>query len=334
MLLLLARNLSRQMGLKAVFCLIGIPLLGWVPTLVAQQKQDSESQSAQQDTKSATASEAEVALQAAIKDWEANPNDPDKLIWVGRRLAYLGRYQESIETFSLGVEKFPQDARFLRHRGHRWITLREFEKAVDDFEAAAKLIEGLEDQVEPDGQPNAAGIPTSTLHTNIWYHLGVAKFLLGDFERALDAYEKCLPASNNPDMRVATLDWQYMTLCRLERRDEADRIIAEVTPEWPIIENHAYHRRLLMYQGKLQATDLLPSLTATDQNRMDEVVSSSSPGVELATYGFGVGHWYLIQGDRQKAREIFEAVVSGSSPAAFGYIAAEVELKRMGDDSR
>ncbi len=76
-----------------------------------------------------------------------------------------------------------------RHRGHRYITLREFDKAIADFNKAVELIEGTDDIVEPDGAPNAAGIPTSTLHTNIWYHLGLAHYLKGDFAAALLAYE-------------------------------------------------------------------------------------------------------------------------------------------------
>jgi tetratricopeptide (TPR) repeat protein len=179
--------------------------------VVSSQRQEPQTEDSQQQDD----------LRSAIHKWELDQTNPESLIWVGRRLAYLGRYQEAIEKFSLGIELFPNDARFLRHRGHRWITLREFDKAIEDLESATRLIEGTCDQVEPDGQPNAAGIPTSTLHTNIWYHLGLARFLKGDFEKALAAYQRCLAAATNHDMRVATIDWQYMTLRRLNRIDEA-----------------------------------------------------------------------------------------------------------------
>ncbi len=273
----------------------------------------------------------EIQLKAAIAELESDPYNPDKLIWVGRRQAYLGLFEESIKTFSRGVERFPTDARFLRHRGHRWITLRKFDNAVKDLELATRLIVGSEDQIEPDGQPNAAGVPSSTLHTNIWYHLGLAQFLKGDFEGALVAYERCLAASANDDMRVATLDWQYMTLCRLERREQAEALIAQITPEMKILENHAYHRRLLMYQGVLQPADLLPRQDHHDGDKIADLAGDAQRDIELATNGFGVGHWYLLQGDKQQAREIFEEVVSGKSRAAFGFIAAEVELQRMED---
>jgi hypothetical protein len=61
------------------------------------------------------------------------------------------------------------------------------------------LIANTPDQIEPDGLPNARNIPTSTLQSNIWYHLGLAHYLRHDFDRALDAYRKCLAVSKNPD---------------------------------------------------------------------------------------------------------------------------------------
>ena len=84
----------------------------------------------------------------------------------------------------------------------------------------------LPDEIEPDGAPNPAGIPTSTLHTNVWYHLGLAHYLQGEFEEALKAYKKCLEASTNNDMDVATLDWYYMTLKRLNRHEDAQALLA------------------------------------------------------------------------------------------------------------
>ncbi len=270
----------------------------------------------------ATAAEQELTI--AQQELKADPDNPDKLIWVGRRLGYLGRFDEAIEIFSQGIERYPKDARFLRHRGHRYLSTRQFAQAESDLQAAAALIKGQADQVEPDGQPNAAGIPTSTLHTNIWYHLGLAFFLQGKFSEAQKAYEHCLAAADNNDMRVATLDWLYMTLRRLGQDDAAAKLIAEVTPELKILENHAYHQRILMYRGLLSPEDLLTSVSGGAGD-----ADNTQRDIELATNGFGVGHWYLLQGNTAKAREIFQLVVNGKSKAAFGVLAAEVELSRL-----
>src|SRR5690606_8383587 len=67
----------------------------------------------------------EAQLAEARAAYERQPNDADAIIWLGRRLAYLGYYRDAIEVFSEGIAKHPDDARFYRHRGHRFITTRQ-----------------------------------------------------------------------------------------------------------------------------------------------------------------------------------------------------------------
>ena len=113
-------------------------------------------------------------------------NDADALIWLGRRTAYLGRYREAIQIFSDGIARHPTDARMLRHRGHRYLTVRELDRAIVDFEKAVELMAGQPDAIEPDGLPNARNIATGTLHSNVWYHLALGYYLQGDFSRAAE----------------------------------------------------------------------------------------------------------------------------------------------------
>src|SRR5262245_50177770 len=105
----------------------------------------------------------EKNLAQAEQEARARPDDADALIWLGRRTAYLGRFREAIAVFTRGLEKHPRDPRFLRHRGHRYVSVRELDKAVADLERAGDLLRWRPDEVEPDGEPNALGIPTSTL---------------------------------------------------------------------------------------------------------------------------------------------------------------------------
>jgi tetratricopeptide (TPR) repeat protein len=245
------------------------------------------------------------------------PGSADALIWVGRRLAYLGRYREALETFSDGITRFPDDPRFYRHRGHRYITTRRFDLAAQDFERGAELVAGKPDEVEPDGLPNPRGIPTSTLQFNIWYHLGLAYYLQADFENALRAYRECLAVSKNPDALIATSHWLYMTLRRLGRTDEAAGVLEPITQDMEVIENTAYHRLLLMYKGILPP-DSLYRLTAGAEASLEDV-----------TTAYGVGNWHLYNEHRADAEQVFRAIVAGRAQwAAFGYIAAEAELAR------
>lgn len=258
----------------------------------------------------------EANLQEALAGREANPDDADTWIWVGRRLAYLGRYGEAIDVFSEGSERWPDDPRFLRHRGHRYITVRDLEAAEGDLEEAWALVEaaGTPDRAEPDGLPNARGIPVSTLHSNIRYHLALARYLQGDFEGAAEAWTADVEAAVNPDMVVASSYWLWLTLSRLGRDEAAARVLEPIDPEMDIIENTAYHRLLLLFRGDLDEADLLGSGESALQN---------------TTTAYGVAAWHLVNGRAEMATEMFDAIVSEGGPwAAFGYIAAEAELAR------
>jgi tetratricopeptide (TPR) repeat protein len=262
------------------------------------------------------ADQLEANYQAAKADLEKDPKNADKLIWVGRRLGYLGRFEEAIATYTQGIALHPGDARLYRHRGHRYISLRRFALAVKDLRTAAQLQRGKADEIEPDGQPNKLNQPLSTLQFNIYYHLGLAHYLAGDFEKARAAYEECMERSRaNDDSLVATSDWLYMTLRRLKRDAAAAQVLVPIHEKMTIIENASYWNRLLMYKGLKKPEGIL-SVTGADD-------------VTIATQGYGVGNWYLYNGKLAEARRIFEQVVAGKQKSAFGYIAAEAELKRM-----
>ena len=85
-------------------------------------------------------------LASAREQYDKNPNDADAIIWLGRRLAYLGRYRDAIAAFTEGIQKHPADARMYRHRGHRYISVRELDKAAADLGKAAQLVAGKPDR--------------------------------------------------------------------------------------------------------------------------------------------------------------------------------------------
>ncbi len=263
-----------------------------------------------------TQRESEAKLNEARGRFEKNSRSADNVIWLGRRTAYLGRYKESIRIYTQGIEQFPADARFYRHRGHRLITLRCFDAAIADLEKASKLIAGKPDEIEPDGLPNARNIPTSTLQSNIWYHLGLAYYLKGDFQRALSAYREAEKVSKNADMLIATTHWVYMTLRRLGREKEASKTLAPIKDNLDLIENGDYYRMIRVYKGQLDPATLWAEIT------------QRSDSLSNATLGYGLGNWFLYNGQRADAEKLFRQVTAGNQWSSFGYIAAEAELKR------
>jgi tetratricopeptide (TPR) repeat protein len=265
----------------------------------------------------------EQQLTEALQDLEADPRGADALIWAARRYAYLGDYRKAIELFGEGMTYHPDDARFYRHRGHRYISVREFDNAIADFRKAAQLIEGTEDEVEPDGQPNAMGYPTSTLHFNIWYHYGLAHFIKGEFEEAEEIYRRCMDASIHTDSKVATAHWLYMTLRRSGKDQEARALMEGIDLDgWAseVIESGSYLELLRLY--------------ARAGGAPGESMPELDPGtMEGAALGYGAGNFYLYNGYPDEARAVYEGIVAAQGQwASFGFIAAEADLAHLGGE--
>ena len=263
--------------------------------------------------------EARLEMEKNIKEaqarYDANPKNADAIIWLGRRLAYLGRFKEAIDTYTKGIALHPSDARFYRHRGHRHITLRQFDLAIRDLKKASQLIKGKPDEIEPDGQPNERNIPTSTLQFNIWYHLGLAYYLSAQNDKALSAYRECLKVSGTPDRLVSTTHWLYMTLRRLNRNAEAAKALEPIVEGMDIIENTSYYRLTLMYKGILSEEQLMSE------------TQGDSPASHSVLYG--AGNWHLYNGRLDQGLEVFRRILTSNQKTSFGFIAAEADLKRF-----
>ena len=257
----------------------------------------------------------EANLRLAERKYKTDSLNDDNIIWYGRRLAYLGKYNEAIAIYTKGIELHPNNARFYRHRAHRYITLRCYDNAITDLKKAVELTRDQVDEIEQDGIPNEKNFPTSTLQTNIYYHLGLAYYLKGDNRQALLAWEKCLDISANDDMKVATINWLNIVLRKMGRQKDADQHLREVSNEMEIIENHDYFDILSMYK-----TNNDGKLVEKTQNQ--ETLSN-------ATLGFALGSYYQFKGNTDKAKELFEKVVAGKQWNSFGFIAAEGELAKM-----
>ena len=260
----------------------------------------------------------ESQLADAARAYQRTPTDVDSIIWFARRLGYLGRLREAIEVYSRGVALHPDNPWLYRHRGHRYISVREFDRAIADLERAATLVAGKPDEVEPDGQPNARNTPIGTLKSNIDYHLALAHYLKGDFAKALPVYERDIANATNDDRRVSVSHWYYMSLRWLAREKDADAVLAPITPATSVIENEAYLRLVQMYKG-LRPIDSVLALGPTGEMSVTD-----------ATAAYGIANWHLYNGRRDEAVRMFRRILAGGQWGSFGYIASEAELARMG----
>ncbi len=228
---------------------------------------------------------------------EADPKNISKIIDLGIAQSGARQFREAIATFTKGLEIEPNNALLLRWRGHRHLSVREFDKAFADLSRGSTL------------DPSIYGN---------WYHLGIVQFLRGNFNDAAASFEKALPIAPDPGELAGSNDWLWMSLSRAGRHAEAKALLdkhLDVKKEFTPIDN-AYTRRLKLYRGEISPEVVLTAADTDD--------------TQVATLAYGLGNWYLVKGDKTKARQAFGRSVqaSGGWPA-FGFIVSEVESRNL-----
>jgi tetratricopeptide (TPR) repeat protein len=232
------------------------------------------------------------AIAAAEAALAADPGNVERILALGLAQAGRQQYQEAIATFTKGIALAPDNAVLYRWRGHRYLSIRELERARADLER---------------------GLQLDSLCYGCLYHLGIVKHVSADFNGAAEAFARALPIAPNPGERAGSIDWSWMSLSRAGRAAEARAMVERHADSLP--EGNAYTRRLALYRGE------------SDPERI--LTPADTSGIDRATLSYGIGNWYLVRGDTARAREWFgRAVMSGGWPA-FGFIAAEAELGRM-----
>jgi tetratricopeptide (TPR) repeat protein len=221
-----------------------------------------------------------------------NPSNVDAIIALGLAQAGLMQYREAIATFTRGIAIAPSNPLLYRWRGHRYLSVRDFERARTDLER---------------------GVSLDSACYGCLYHLGIVRYVAGDFALAADAFARALPIAPDSGEFAGSVDWLWMSLSRAGRRAEAqavlDRYADSVTAE------NAYARRILLYRGTIGPEQV--------------ITPADTAGVQVATLSYGVGNWYMVRGEIANARPWFERAVRTSGWPAFGFIAAEAELRRL-----
>ena len=233
---------------------------------------------------------AEIAKARAAL--EANPKDVARIIDLGVAQSGARQFREAIATFTRGLEIEPNNALLLRWRGHRYLSVREFDRAFADLTRGSTI--------------------DSTIY-GIWYHLGVVQYVRGDFAGAAASFAKAQPIAPDAGELAGSTDWLWMSLSRAGRQADAKAMLDRRPDSKPV--TNAYSRRLQLYRGEIG-----PDAVVTPADTDD---------VQVATLAYGLGNWYLVRGDKAKARQWFERSVQSGGWPAFGFIVSEVELRRL-----
>src|SRR5262245_33973288 len=232
------------------------------------------------------------AIKTARTALAAEPRSVVRIIDLGVAQSGARQFREAIATFSRGLEIEPNNALLLRWRGHRYLSVREFDKASADL--------------------TRGGAIDSTIY-GIWYHLGVVQYLRGDFAAAATSFAKAQPIAPDAGELAGSTDWLWMSLSRAGRGAEAEAMLDRRPDNKPV--TNAYTRRLQLYRGEIG-----PDAVVTPADTDD---------VQVATLAYGLGNWYLVRGDKAQARRWFERSIQSGGWPAFGFIVSEAELKRL-----
>jgi len=225
---------------------------------------------------------------------DTDPRNVQRFIALGVAQSGARQFREAIETFTRGIAIAPNDAMLYRWRGHRYVSVREFDKAQADL---------------------THGYQLDSTNYGILYHLGVLRFVQGNFAGAAEMFAKAQPRAPDGGELAGSTDWLWMSLSRAGRAAEAKAMLARRPDTLPTPPGYAYVSRLKMYRGEITPAQLISASDTAD--------------VQVATLSFGLGNWYIVHGNKTKAKAAFERAIASGGWPGFGFIVSEAELRRM-----
>jgi tetratricopeptide (TPR) repeat protein len=238
----------------------------------------------------------------AEKNLAADPKNPDLLLKAALAHAAIREYKESIAICTRGLAITPNNADLLLERGHREVGLRDFTHARADLERAVKVNPKLVDA---------------------YYHLGLSHYFLGEFAQSAEAFGHAVELAPNLDSRINSSNWWYASLRRAKQNDQAAKALAQITPDMKNTEPHTFFYLSLIrfFQGKMAETDAVPPEPPAENTDLEAEL-------RFDTVAYGVGNWYLYNGNPAKAQEYFRRVVKGQAWMTWGFIGAELEVAK------
>lgn len=240
--------------------------------------------------------ESVVAIDEQI---QKTPNIAELWFQRGMELANVRLMREAIQSFSQAINLDPTCGIYYRWRGHRHLNIGEIEEACADLVVASRLI--------PD-------------NWDVWYHLGLVQYLLGNYELAELAYKKCAKAPTERWSNcICRTNWIYLTLMMQGKKDEALAALHAISDDTTTEDyNKSYLAMLNFYKGRISEEEML-KLPAKDDPEYEEMV------FEVCTRLFGMANHYYAIGEKEHYRKLIDYLLELGKDIAwnsFGYAGA------------
>lgn len=239
-------------------------------------------------------------IAAAQQALAADPKNVDLMMKLEAAQVGVWQDREAIATCTRVIAIAPTNAAAYVDRGHREVSLRQFDRAIQDSTYAATL-----DPKNPE----------------LWYNLGLAHYFRFEFAPAAAAFRHAVEYAVDDDNRIGSTNWLYVSLRRANQPAEAAKALSAIGPEMKAKGSHYqfYLNMVRFYQGTMTEADLkLP----------EEAPANPDDELSFDTMTYQLGNWQIYNGHPAEARKYFERVAKGNVWVTWGFIGSEMELVR------
>ena len=217
-------------------------------------------------------------------------------LWFELSKAYKeqGLCREAVEAMATSISLEPFNGQAYRFKGHYNINIGRFDEAAADLIMASRLIP--EDWA-------------------VWYHLGIATYLLQDYRRADWAFGECLRLSKTFEDVVDAVNWLWMIRMYLGEPERAAEVLKQVPPNRPCDE-HEYYNRCMVFGGFADPEQMLEhSYTLNEFLGVNEA--------------YGVAVHYELTGNMARADELFDMLEPRCDAMWSGFAQHAIRLRQQ-----
>ncbi|MGV7222422.1 MAG: tetratricopeptide repeat protein [Nitrospinales bacterium] len=235
-----------------------------------------------------------IELYTKSLEYPGLPQKSKARVFYNRGFSYdgKGQYDKAIIDYSNSIELDPANKDTLIRRALTYKKQEQFDKTIADISRVIKL--------------NPDGLIYNAEHYKV---LGRMEFYQSRFDRAADNFSQ---VANNNDLY--SILWLFMAN---ERQGKEGKQLLKGQSSATDLNNWP-GPVVSMFLGTISPDTLL------EKAKNDDKKIENEQNCEAYFY---IGEHYLIQGDKNKAKELFQRVIDTGVTSFFEYFAANVELK-------
>ncbi len=262
---------------------------------------------------------SEVALRKndsliALMDSKQSLSEEDYIKKAGYYVS-TNRFRDAIAVYTEGIAEYPESYKIRRFRGHRYLSVRETEKAIIDLNEAVEL---LDENSAKELENDASGKPWGTYEHWIWYHIGLYHYLNANYDKAAEAYQKCIATAINGKNVVGPSDWLYNTYQRMGEPEKAAKVIEPITPDYDTDRNHVYFKRVMLYKGIANPENFVDLTKPTDQWTAGDI-----------TLAYALGSWNQYNDKPEVAKSIYSKILETPVWNTWAYVVTDKEMSLL-----